>query len=578
MTEEPRDYYQVLEIDREATDEEVRKAYRRLAVRWHPDKNPDNPQLAEKRFKEVSEAYQILSDPVKRADYNKYGFRGKPQFAPDFGASWDEPFGFSPFGRPRQRFPGFRDPFELFRDLFGRSSEMDPFGDFMGGPRMSPSSPFGPSFFGSSSPFGFGFGPNFATFEFGNQGGVSSTSKSTKYVNGVKVTTTQTTRNGVTEVVTEHDGRVVDRKVLSGGDRPGEPVPVPVQLGRTAHPHTRTPPPTQTSTPTAAAGGHFEIDVDAEDAELQEALRISLLEEEMRKKREREREIEREKEEKKREHSHPEEFVTIVDEDEMDDQELKEAIRLSLQEIQQNQKEQEKEKEKEQEREREKEKEKEYIFINDTGSVVINLDSDKEAITNTQATAAAAAAAATPSPISATTSYEFHENKTPDINNNMKVVVDTENEEEENTNNGDVAPMEVTEVNIVDVDEDETTNAAPEFLPPSMRTELVFRLPNGKRLFRYFARTDPVRNIRNYLDSLKKQQMQKQTQQQQQQQHVHTNMGGVEKGKGEDGGWEIPERYELVTPWPKEWLDDHLDKTIAEMGLVPSAVVLVVPL
>ncbi|MBI4233546.1 MAG: molecular chaperone DnaJ [Chloroflexi bacterium] len=69
-----RDYYDILEVPREATEEEVRKAFRRLALEWHPDRNRD-PQAVE-RFKAVNEAYQVLSDPQKRAIYDRYGAAG----------------------------------------------------------------------------------------------------------------------------------------------------------------------------------------------------------------------------------------------------------------------------------------------------------------------------------------------------------------------------------------------------------------------------------------------------------------------------------------------------------------------
>ncbi|MBI4338040.1 MAG: molecular chaperone DnaJ [Chloroflexi bacterium] len=69
-----RDYYEVLEVTRDASEEEVRKAYRRLALEWHPDRNR-NPEAAE-RFKEISEAYQVLSDPEKRRSYDLYGHNG----------------------------------------------------------------------------------------------------------------------------------------------------------------------------------------------------------------------------------------------------------------------------------------------------------------------------------------------------------------------------------------------------------------------------------------------------------------------------------------------------------------------
>lgn len=67
------DYYQLLGIDKKATTEEIKKAYRKLALKWHPDKNPNNKTQAEEKFKKISEAYAVLSDQEKRNQYDTYG-------------------------------------------------------------------------------------------------------------------------------------------------------------------------------------------------------------------------------------------------------------------------------------------------------------------------------------------------------------------------------------------------------------------------------------------------------------------------------------------------------------------------
>jgi molecular chaperone DnaJ len=105
MTE--KDFYKILGIGRTATENEIKKAYRQLAMQYHPDRNPENKE-AEERFKEISEAYQVLSDPQKRNNYDR------------FGRSGVKSAGFNNMG-------GFVDPFDIFRDVFGGG-----FGDIFG--------------------------------------------------------------------------------------------------------------------------------------------------------------------------------------------------------------------------------------------------------------------------------------------------------------------------------------------------------------------------------------------------------------------------------------------------------------
>ena len=85
---EKRDYYEVLGVDRNASSEEIKKAYKKMAIKYHPDKNPGNKE-AEEKFKEVAEAYSILSDPDKKARYDQFGHAGVegagPEFSQGFG-------------------------------------------------------------------------------------------------------------------------------------------------------------------------------------------------------------------------------------------------------------------------------------------------------------------------------------------------------------------------------------------------------------------------------------------------------------------------------------------------------------
>ena len=94
MAEEKRDYYEVLGVQKGADDAEIKRAYRTLAKKYHPDMNPGDAE-AERKFKEVNEAYEVLSDADKKARYDQYGFAGvDPNFNPNAGS----PFGGAGFG------------------------------------------------------------------------------------------------------------------------------------------------------------------------------------------------------------------------------------------------------------------------------------------------------------------------------------------------------------------------------------------------------------------------------------------------------------------------------------------------
>ena len=108
-----RDYYDILGVSRSASNDELKKAYRKLAMKYHPDKNPDNQQ-AEDKFKEVTEAYSVLSDTEKRQMYDQFGHAGAGQGFGGGGFSGGFPGGVHPFGGGQ----GF-DPQDIFNDLFG---------------------------------------------------------------------------------------------------------------------------------------------------------------------------------------------------------------------------------------------------------------------------------------------------------------------------------------------------------------------------------------------------------------------------------------------------------------------------
>ena len=102
-----KDYYQILEIGRNATEEEIKKSYRQLALKYHPDRNPGD-KAAEEKFKEASEAYEVLRDPEKRRLYDQYGHEGLR----DSGFTGFRDFGdiFGAFGDIFEDLFGFRDP------------------------------------------------------------------------------------------------------------------------------------------------------------------------------------------------------------------------------------------------------------------------------------------------------------------------------------------------------------------------------------------------------------------------------------------------------------------------------------
>ena len=95
-----KDYYKILNVSKTATENEIKKSYKKLAIKWHPDKNPNNKEESEKNFKEVSEAYQVLSDPEKRKIYDQFGEEGLS------GGGMNTDF----------------NPFDMFQNFFGTGS------------------------------------------------------------------------------------------------------------------------------------------------------------------------------------------------------------------------------------------------------------------------------------------------------------------------------------------------------------------------------------------------------------------------------------------------------------------------
>lgn len=225
------DYYEVLGVPRQASPDAIKKAYRKLALRWHPDKNPENKEEAERRFKQVAQAYEVLSDARKRDVYDRCGEAGVEGGGGGGG-------GGAPF---QDAFPfvfTFRDPAEVFREFFGGRDPFsfdffgDPFEGLLGarrGSRGSRTRGHGASLFSTFAEFpafggGFSsFEPGFASFGSlggeglssfsmscgsGGAGGFRSMSTSTEIVNGKKITTKRVVENGQERVEVEEDGEL----------------------------------------------------------------------------------------------------------------------------------------------------------------------------------------------------------------------------------------------------------------------------------------------------------------------------------------------------------------------------------
>eukprot|EP00064_Thunnus_orientalis_P004384 superscaffoldBa00000396_g4395 len=238
------DYYQVLGVRRDASADDIKKSYRKLALRWHPDKNPENKEEAEKKFKELSEAYEVLSDGLyhnflykpanvqqkavkyctvvnKRSIYDRYGKEG---LTGNNGGRGADPFSDDPFfgsGRRHQSranrsrtggsffggfvgFPPFGAGFSPFDPGFGSFGSMNTMGHMGHMGHMTTMGSLGSGGFTSFSSSSFGGGGGGG----GGMGNFRSVSTSTKIINGRKITTKRIVENGQERVEVEEDGQL----------------------------------------------------------------------------------------------------------------------------------------------------------------------------------------------------------------------------------------------------------------------------------------------------------------------------------------------------------------------------------
>ncbi|XP_027729523.1 dnaJ homolog subfamily B member 2 isoform X2 [Vombatus ursinus] len=249
-------YYEILDVPPSASPDDIKKAYRKKALQWHPDKNPDNKEFAEQKFKEVAEAYEVLSDKQKRDLYDRYGKDGLSGPGSESPRAGSGGFTFT-----------FRNPEDVFREFFGGQ---DPFADFFDdlGPSQGPLHSRG--FFGFSP---FSSHPDFASsFSFSpGAHALRSVTTSTTFVNGRRVTTRRIRENGEERVEVEEDGQL--KTVLVNGVP--DDLALGLELSRREQMHL-------TKEPSGAVPKSFHVSglSDNEDEDMQLAMAYSLSEKE----------------------------------------------------------------------------------------------------------------------------------------------------------------------------------------------------------------------------------------------------------------------------------------------------------
>lgn len=217
------DYYEILGISKDAAESDIKKAYRKLALKWHPDKNPDNKEEAEAKFKSIAEAYEVLSDKEKRDVYDRFGKDGLTGRGGGSGGASSFSFRFHDPNEIFKEFFGGRDPFaEMFRSFGGQDFHSNDESGFMRAGFGFPMS--GGSFTSFSSGFGdfADFGGGSSSFSFSSSAGgpamKKSVTKTVKHVNGQKVETKKVHENGKERVEVRKNGKIVSVQINGKDD------------------------------------------------------------------------------------------------------------------------------------------------------------------------------------------------------------------------------------------------------------------------------------------------------------------------------------------------------------------------